>query len=230
MSKLEKAAEPAKKKGRGGIVGWIMHKLTGRHQGRRLSNYLLDKRLQLRYVAFVTVLSAIISGSLGYLIYKQEDKASSTIVNTIDDMGGDREGWKEIQSHIGKELKGNDKSLVIKMGLAGIALVLVLSLYLLIMTHKVAGPLYKVTGYFDKMAEGQLGEVWSLRQGDMLQGFYTKFKDMHDAVRAQAQADNELVGRFLEACSSAGVEREGDLGEKLDELEAFKKQRDEALS
>jgi hypothetical protein len=230
LSKLEKAAEPKKAKPHSGVVGWILFKLTGRHQGRRLSNYLLDKRLQLRYVAFVTVLSALISGSLGYLIYKQEDKASSTIVNTIDDMGGDKEGWQEIQKHIGEELKGDDKSLVFKMGLAGVALVLVLSLYLVVMTHKVAGPLYKVTNYFDEMAEGQLGEVWSLRKGDMLQDFYTKFKDMHDAVRAQAQKDSELVGRFLEACESAGVSREGDLGTKLDELESYKKRRDEALS
>ena len=36
---------------------------------RKLSNYLLDKRLQLRYVLLVTILSGVISGSLGYLIY-----------------------------------------------------------------------------------------------------------------------------------------------------------------
>ena len=35
---------------------------------RKLSNYLLDKKLQLRYVVLVTLLSAVIAGSLGYLI------------------------------------------------------------------------------------------------------------------------------------------------------------------
>ena len=43
---------------------------------RKMSNYLLDKKLQLRYVLLVTILSGIISGSLGYLIYQQRHSAS----------------------------------------------------------------------------------------------------------------------------------------------------------
>jgi hypothetical protein len=57
------------------------------------------------------------------------------------------------------------------------------------MTHKVAGPLYKVSLYFDKMGEGRLGNVWGLRKGDMLQDFFGNFKEMHEAVRTRAQSD-----------------------------------------
>ena len=46
---------------------------------RKLSNYLLDKKLQLRYVLFVTALSAVICGTLGYLIWQQADVATSII-------------------------------------------------------------------------------------------------------------------------------------------------------
>ena len=38
-----------------------------KHQ-RKLSNYLLDKNLQLRYILLVTLLSAVISGALGYIV------------------------------------------------------------------------------------------------------------------------------------------------------------------
>ena len=50
---------------------------------RKFSNYLLNKELQLRYVVFVTLLSAIISGSLGYLIWRQENIATKTVDNDI---------------------------------------------------------------------------------------------------------------------------------------------------
>src|SRR5690606_20788814 len=51
---------------------------------RRLSNYLLNKRLQLRYVGFVTILSALLCGTLGYLIWQQENQASSQILASVD--------------------------------------------------------------------------------------------------------------------------------------------------
>ena len=110
----------------------------------------------------------------------------------------------------------------------GIGLVLVLSLYLLIMTHKVAGPLYKVSNYFDKMREGCLGDTWPLRKGDMLQDFYENFREMHVAVREQSKQDNELVGRFLAACADAGVD--GEAGQAVARLDKYKEKRDQALA
>ena len=56
-------------------------------------------------------------------------------------------------------MAAEDRALVYKMVGVGVGLVVILSLYLLIMTHKVAGPLYKVSLYFDQMAEGRLGNV-----------------------------------------------------------------------
>lgn len=192
---------------------------------RRMRNYLLDKSLQLRYVAFVTVLSAIICGALGYMIYRQENQASAQILETLDGMGDDAY-WNEVQAELDDDLSSRDTELVLTMIGVGIGLVLVLSFYLVVLTHKVAGPLYKVSSYFDKMAEGKLGEVWPLRKGDMLKDFYDKFKVTHEAVRAQHLEDNQRVARFLEACDAAGVPREGALAE----LEAHHQAREQALS
>lgn len=203
---------------------------------RHLSNYLLDKRLQLRYVAFVTVLSALISGSLGYLIWKQESRATDAVVQDAAmnmksaDSAESKADWKEIQEVIRSELKADDNSLIMTMVGVGVGLVFVLSLFLLVLTHKVAGPLYKVANYFDKMRDGKLGDTWPLRRWDMLKDFYAQFKEAHDAMRERAQSDNEAVGRFLEACEKAGVGRDGELGHKLDELETYKKSRDQALA
>lgn len=198
---------------------------NGNHK-RKLSNYLLDKRLQLRYVAFVSLLSAIIACSLGYLIYQQEARASATVSVLLEeaDYGSD------VQAMVRDRMASGDQNLVLRMAAVGCGLVLILSLFLVVMTHKVAGPLYKVTLYFDKMASGYLGTVWPLRKGDMLKDFYDKFQAMHGAVRSRHQATNEVIGRFLEAAEAAGVSREGELGHELDELEAHHQQREKALA
>jgi hypothetical protein len=198
---------------------------------RRLTNYLLNKSLQLRYITFVTVLSAVISGALGYLIWEQETLASSKILESVEAMCDDgAQDCAELYADLGANLSAHDTSLVLRMGLIGIGLVVVLVLYLLIMTHKMAGPLYKVSLYFERMTEGRLGEVYPLRKGDMLTDFYDKFKAMHDAVRSRHKQENELFGRFVQACDAAGVDRQGELGEKLDELENFHKEREQALA
>src|SRR5688572_16902028 len=126
-------------------------------------------------------------------------------------------------------MAAEDRALVYKMVGVGIGLVVILSLYLLIMTHKVAGPLYKVSGYFDKMAAGRVGQVWGLRKGDMLQDFFANFKEMHDAVRGRLQVDvtnMETAASALRA-KAAGNEK---LLAALDEMDKHVAQRKQALS
>ena len=196
---------------------------------RRLSNYLLDKRLQLRYVLLVTILSGVISGSLGYLIYQQRHAASESIERDLAALTQDDQSLKGFQEQVAAGMAAEDRALVYKMVGVGIGLVVILSLYLLIMTHKVAGPLYKVSGYFDKMAAGRVGQVWGLRKGDMLQDFFASFKEMHDAVRGRLQVDvanMETASTALRA-KAAGNEK---LLAALDEMDKHIAQRKQALS
>ncbi len=199
---------------------------------RRLSNYLLDKRLQLRYVGFVTILSAVLSGTLGYLIWQQENQASSQILDSVDTLceSGDTAACDEFRHDLDENLSRYDTSLVLIMGGVGLGLGVVLFLFMVVMTHKIAGPLYKVSTYFRRMSRGQLGPVYPLRKGDMLMEFYDKFQGMHEAVRGQFQRDADLMGRFLRACDEAGVARSGTMGETLDALQTHHAARVRGLS
>jgi hypothetical protein len=195
---------------------------------RHFRNYLLDKSLQLRYVVFVAVLSAVISGSLGFLIWQQEADASDKILETLSTshLGDD----PELAEAIDDRLNSHDTNLVLTMAGFGLGMMIVLSLYLIVMTHKVAGPIFKVSAYFDIWAKGQLHDVWNLRKGDMLVEFYDKFKGAHTALRERHSASNDLVARFVKACEDAGVESKGESGHVLDEAKAFNERRTEALS
>ena len=189
---------------------------------RRLSNYLLDKKLQLRYVLLVTILSGLITASLGYLIFQQRHKASASVEQDLIALenkfhnDGQTEGLRERAS---AEMASDDRNDVFTMIGVGVGLVVVLSGYLLIMTHKVAGPLYKVSMYFDRMADGRVGKVTPLRKGDMLQDFYTTFCEMHDAVRSRLTADQEQMAKALAALQATRNQGDyrGEARAKLDE-------------
>jgi len=197
---------------------------------RKLSNYLLDKRLQLRYVVLVTAVSALISGALGYLIWLQEVEASSDVVTAVDSaFGDDAEVKAEMHDNMVGRTSTDDRNLILRMAAVGLGLMTVLMAYLVVMTHKVAGPLYKVSRYFDEMAAGRLGPVYSLRKKDMLHDFYDKFRDMHESLREQHKLDLEALGRFVAACEAAGV-AEGGLGRELDETRTLIDRRRKALS
>lgn len=190
---------------------------------RKLSNYLLDKRLQLRYVLFVTILSGIIAGALGYLIYHQSATASDSIARAMDDPL-----FAEVKQTAIAELHSEDRVLVYKMIGLGIGLIVILSAYLVIMTHKVAGPLYKVSMYFDRMAEGRLGKTTALRKGDMLQDFFGNFREMHEAVRTRIQSDvitMEGAANGLRTKAASDPE----LAEALDALDRHVTQRKKQL-
>lgn len=191
---------------------------------RKLSNYMLDKNLQLRYVLLVSILSAVIAGALGYMIYDQRRTASESIERDLQALTQADASHQEFQEQVASGLESDDQMLVYKMVAVGLGLVIILSAYLVIMTHKVAGPLFKVSMYFEQMAEGRLGKVSPLRRGDMLQDFFGDFKEMHEALRARSLADVEVLERAMSSLREAHNEADyrGEARSKLvDALDAL---------
>jgi len=94
--------------------------------------------------------------------------------------------------------KKND--LRIKLGVIAFSIlfIVILFLYTIVLTHKVAGPLFKITRYLERMAAGDLGPVWPLRKGDQLQEFYGHFAKAHDYVVASCKKDIEVLTGALE--------------------------------
>lgn len=184
---------------------------------RRLSNYLLDKRLQLRYVIVVSLLSAIICGVLGTLIYRQEQQASTFLEEDLQELTAGDASLREFQAEVARDMESRDRALVFKMVGAGMGLVLILSIYLVVMTHKVAGPLYKVSMYFDRMSSGRFTKVTPLRRGDMLQDFFSSFQDSSDAIRARMEKDLAVMEKACKAARNANVT--GELAEEVTKLE-----------
>jgi methyl-accepting chemotaxis protein len=153
------------------------------------------------------------------MIYDQRRTASESIERDLQALTQADASHQEFQEQVASGLESDDQALVYKMVAVGFGLVVILSAYLVIMTHKVAGPLFKVSVYFDHMADGRLGKVTPLRRGDMLQDFFGDFKAMHESLRTRAQADADAMERALAALreSHNQADYRGDARGRLDD-------------
>jgi len=109
--------------------------------------------------------------------------------------------------------------------ITGLALVLGLAIYGIKMTHRVAGPLFKVSLYLAKMKDGRYDKVWNLRKGDQLVEFYEHFKGAHAGVVALERSDIDQMNALIAAAKEAGA---GDT-EAVKELEALVARKEKAL-
>jgi len=87
----------------------------------------------------------------------------------------------------------------------GLLLVIGLAAYGLKMTHRVAGPLFKVSLYLTKMRAGRFDKVYNLRKGDQLVEFYDHFKLAHDGVVAMQRDDIAQLTQVIAAAEAAGA-------------------------
>lgn len=87
----------------------------------------------------------------------------------------------------------------------GLALLFGLAFYGIKMTHKVAGPLFKVSLYLAKMKEGRFDKVWNLRKGDQLIEFYDHFKAAHAGVVKLERDDIAQIKAVIAAAETAGI-------------------------
>ena len=87
----------------------------------------------------------------------------------------------------------------------GLLLILGLAAYGIKMTHKVAGPLFKVGLYLGKMKNGRYDKVYNLRKGDQLVDFYEHFKHGHAGVVQMQKDDMARIKAVIAAAEGAGL-------------------------
>ena len=87
----------------------------------------------------------------------------------------------------------------------GLLLMFGLAIYGIKMTHKVAGPLFKVSLYLAKMRDGRYDKVWNLRKGDQLVDFYEHFKTAHAGVVTIEKEDIAQIKSVIAAAEAAGA-------------------------
>ncbi len=186
----------------------------GGKSNRKLKNYILDWRYQLRYTLTMVGISVVLTGGLGYVVMSKAREASRVVeVRAMDPTD-------EMAQMLAKQFQQNDQVLVWSLIGFGLLLAGALSAYGIVLTHKVAGPLFKVTTYLDRMRDGKLGQVYNLRKGDELVEFFEHFKRAHETLRTLTEEDIAVIDKALAAIGDVPIAAE---------LRALKEKKIESL-
>jgi hypothetical protein len=117
----------------------------------------------------------------------------------------ERDACERDISHQIAKIDAANRNIVIVLVLSGVLLTLGLAMFGIKMTHKVAGPLHKVTLYLAKMRDGRYDTVYNLRKGDQLVEFYEHFKHAHAGVTQMEKDDIARIKAALDALEADGV-------------------------
>jgi hypothetical protein len=187
---------------------------------RRMRNYLLDVGLQLRYTMTIVIVAVFLTGGLGYKMYQ----ATRDISKVIELSGmADPSVADELQG----QFAASDRWVL--WGIVGFGVVLVISIGAvgILITHKVAGPLFKISSFFARIRDNRIGPLpASLRKGDELQEFYASFLDMHEALRLRTEEEARLLADAIAALESGGSTG---AQKAIEDLRGLRRRKDESL-
>jgi methyl-accepting chemotaxis protein len=147
-------------------------------QKTRRRVYLIDKRLQLRFTALVVALVVVYSLFLGgatYINYRISSIVfdNSSIYDPVLEESIKAEGRRTVFV--------TTSFLVVNGIVVGLALVL--------LTHKVAGPLYRIRMHFGAIRDGKIPQQLQLRKNDELTNVAQSFNEMTQVLRCQVEKD-----------------------------------------
>src|SRR6266487_4134695 len=146
-----------------------MHKHAHKRSWR---NLVLDPTYQLVFTLVLVGICAAFMAGLGWVVVKQVDSATETAKANIN---GERGLAPDVAKQAIAKLQARQRLLVWILVGVGVAITGGLFVYGIKMTHRVAGPLYKVSLYCDKVTAGRFEKILNLRRGDQLRSFYEHF-------------------------------------------------------
>jgi len=179
---------------------------TGAAQ-RRLRNYLLDSRFQLKYTGMVVGVTLIVASLLGAVAYREsmgQTEALQIQLAVQPDLD------PQVAAHLDAFGKQRDRQML--LGILGGILLLTLALGAtgIVITHKLVGPAYRMRRLLATVASGHLKVEGALRKGDELQDVFNAFNDMVSTLRSRQADEVAQLDAALAKAKTHGIS-DGDL-------------------
>jgi len=166
---------------------------------RKLRNYLLDSGFQLRWTAIVVVVNIVICVALAVPLYNTVSAASDQLL--AKELG--EPDLTPEAMELMNEQNRKDKINTITVLAVLLALLVILSTMAWIyLTHKIAGPMYKIK----KILKGVSGEKLELniffRKGDEFTEVLKEFRDMMKRLGDSRKKDIEILDGVIQTMGS----------------------------
>ena len=175
----------------------------GDKKQRRMRNYLLDRRFQLKYTGMVLLVTVSVASGLGYVAYRfsrGQTEALTAHIASQPDLGADTA--TDLEEFAQQEDRKIRNAIVVGV----LLLTLALGFTGIMVTHRVVGPAYRMRRLFEHVGEGKLEITTGIRKGDELQELYHSFAEMVESLRDQRAGEIEQLEDTLIKMEAAGVQ------------------------
>jgi methyl-accepting chemotaxis protein len=146
----------------------------------RRRTFLIKTGLQLRYMGIIVSTMLLVAFGVGWIIYYTSwNRISTTPDLTIDRLAG---------------IFDEVNSLLVRWVVIFLIAIAILSVFV---SHKIAGPVYRLERSTKIVAAGDLTQTVKLRHGDELRDLQDAFNTMSESLRKMVAKDREVIGRLV---------------------------------
>ncbi|MEW6709662.1 MAG: HAMP domain-containing protein [Candidatus Riflebacteria bacterium] len=147
---------------------------------QRRRTYLIKTGLQLRYMGIIISTMLMVAFGVGWIIYHTSwSKIANTPDLTLDKLS---------------EIFDSVNGILLKWIVVFIFVIAILSIFV---SHKIAGPVYRLEETTRIIASGDLTYQIHLRHGDELGDLQEAFNKMSDSLRNMVAKDREIIEKLI---------------------------------
>ena len=185
---------------------------AGRDHRRRV--YLVDRAFQLKYTGFLMGAGLLVALVFGLWIWQAHQQTTELV---------------SVDPALRPVLEASDRQLLyVFVGIAAL-MAAALGLLGLVVTHRVAGPMFVMGHYMSVLAQGRFPRMRTLRRHDELKSFFHVFLQAVQALKEREARHAAMLEDAVERMRAAGA-GVPDLAPAIEALESAALERRRALS
>ena len=162
----------------------------------RRRNYIVDKKLQYRLLGYNAIYFFITLAALSLALF-------SPLIFEISD--------PSLSPRQQAEVAGKILYLHSYLWPALLLVLVILGFHSVLVSNKIAGPLYRFRAAFQRIIEGDISGAFKIRRGDLLINEQTKIDEMISILKSkisQIQAEEAAMGELLAQIRGLGLSAE----------------------
>jgi methyl-accepting chemotaxis protein len=174
------------------------------HPQRKLRNYLLQPKFQLKYTGMVVGVTVVVAAVLGFQAYTYSTGQTQLLnIERMERKGGQID--EQLIADLDRYARAEDRKVMLAV-LAGIAaLAAALGLTGIVVTHRMVGPAFRLKNALRKVSAGRLQVDGALRKHDELQDVFEAFQQMVQNLRDARELELRELDDALAKARAAGV-------------------------
>jgi hypothetical protein len=176
--------------------------------------YLVDRGFQLKYALLMALSGIVVAAVFGLWLHQAHAQATTLLAPDPETRA---------------LVERSDRLLLAAFAAIGALLAAALGLLGVVITHRVAGPVFVMGHYLQVLAQGRFPRMRTLRRSDELKNFFRIFIDAVESMKVREAKHAAVLEDAVQRMRAAGA-RSPELGPAIEALAAAARERRAALA